>query len=836
MGQPMPSFRLAGWRVGSVVLLMMVAVTLTMIAYMVSQGASTATAIKREALDQIAAEAERRAGALERRFLLYDALHGLARAVLAGRLEFKGYDGPSYRAAAAEIRSNLSRPAAQVRAVGATDAQGLMAWYSDDMELGATTVADRPFFQAIRNGAVQVFLGSPVLGRFTGQIMTHYAKGVYSVDGRLQGVTVLTIDPQTLTGMRAPIIAGRAQVSALFAADGTLISSTEADGVTLPAAALTEVRSRGRASLDAVSDTGRNYHIGLHRATELGLIVAIMVDFAAIDASAEAALTRLETDVLTAWSVAIGLLVASLIAVHSAQRRQAEARERTEAEHGLARLTELAESLQDMVVVWEEDGRPGGRRFTYVSPSSMGLLGVEPEALCAEPRLLRFHADDVGRLRERLTLTRRGENDGSPEQYRLLRRDGSPVWVEVVSSRVARNLTGGGPHRFVSCFRDISAGRAAEAALAEANRRLESVTTNSPATRYEVRGRVLPDGSFALQRQFIARSAARVSGYTMEELETPGFIASVTRGFLDQRPAFVGQVIAEGRSVMDYTMRRRDGTDMRVRDTCFLTSRDGTDVVMTGFAADVSEEALLREQLLETSKLSFLGEMAAGIAHELHQPLAAIELHAETLALEIPAALAERAKVVARVAKISALVERAGSVIRRIRAFSRRDPAAAAPFDPAVAIDDGLAIIERRIADGRVAVIRRYPDEAVRVLGHQAPFEQVIMNLVTNAVDAYGPPTGGEAARLVTVTVARSAEGVEITVADRAGGISPAAMGRLFEPFFTTKPQGVGTGLGLSISYRIVHDMGGRIRADNRDGGAVFTVVLPAVLSTGADL
>ena len=124
----------------------------------------------------------------------------------------------------------------------------------------------------------------------------------------------------------------------------------------------------------------------------------------------------------------------------------------------------------------------------------------------------------------------------------------------------------------------------------------------------------------------------------------------------------------------------------------------------------------------------------------------------------------------------------------------------------------------------------RYPEEPVWVLGHEAPFEQVIMNLVSNAVDAYGPVDGRDGPRReVTVSVTSTEAAVELAVADLAGGIAPEAMERLFEPFFTTKPPGMGTGLGLSISYRIVRDMGGQIRAVNRDGGAVFTVVLPAV-------
>ena len=140
------------------------------------------------------------------------------------------------------------------------------------------------------------------------------------------------------------------------------------------------------------------------------------------------------------------------------------------------------------------------------------------------------------------------------------------------------------------------------------------------------------------------------------------------------------------------------------------------------------------------------------------------------------------------------------------------------------------AMVESLVQAGQVRIRLRYPEEPVWVLGHEAPFEQVIMNLVSNAVDAYGPPDGRDGPqRDVTVSVMSTEAAIEIAVADQAGGIAPEAIGRLFEPFFTTKPHGMGTGLGLSISYRIVRDMGGQIRAENRNGGAVFTVVLPLV-------
>ena len=450
--------------------------------------------------------------------------------------------------------------------------------------------------------------------------------------------------------------------------------------------------------------------------------------------------------------------------------------------------------------------------------------------MCADPDLLRYHPDDIGRVRERMVVLRRGEEEVPAEQYRLMRADGTPIWMEVVANLVAGSQVAGGVQRFVACFRDVSARRAAEQGMADANRRLESVLNNSPAVLYELELRLLPDGSYEVLRQFVSRSAARSSDFTIEELERPGFIASRSSpNFKELRQHSIRMAMEEGKATIEYPFREKSGAERHMRDTCTLTSHEGDRVVLTGFSLDVTEEASLRDQLLETSKLSFLGEMAAGIAHELHQPLTAINLQAEILAIEVPEGSPGKAAVDRRVEKITALVERAGAVIRRIRAFSRRNTEPAAPFDPSAAIEDGLAIIEGRIAEGEVTITRDYPATAVAVLGHEAPFEQVIMNLVSNAIDAYGPP-GSEPAssRQIGVRVAPMGPVIEITVADRAGGIPAEIMSRLFEPFFTTKGVGVGTGLGLSISYRIVSDMGGHIRAVNRDGGALFTVTLPA--------
>ena len=116
------------------------------------------------------------------------------------------------------------------------------------------------------------------------------------------------------------------------------------------------------------------------------------------------------------------------------------------------------------------------------------------------------------------------------------------------------------------------------------------------------------------------------------------------------------------------------------------------------------------------------------------------------------------------------------------------------------------------------------------VLGHIGPFEQVMINLIGNAVDAYSSqPAGDEAVRIIEIEVRVNLAEIEIAISDHAGGVPAVALPRIFEPFFTTKDVGKGTGLGLSICRRIVNEMGGRLDAANHDGGAVFTIRLPRV-------
>jgi len=236
-------------------------------------------------------------------------------------------------------------------------------------------------------------------------------------------------------------------------------------------------------------------------------------------------------------------------------------------------------------------------------------------------------------------------------------------------------------------------------------------------------------------------------------------------------------------------------------------------------------EAELRRtqaELIQASKLSALGEMSAGISHELNQPLAAIRAFAENA--EEFLARERTADAQANLARISALTDRMARIIAALRTFARKD--AAPPHGVALApvLDDALDMLGARIAGQAVAVTGPHARPDVMVLAEPVRLQQVLVNVLANALDAVRE---APAPRL-DVEVEAQADTVSLTVRDNGPGIAPERIHDIFDPFFTTKDVDQGLGLGLSISYGIVAGFGGTIRAGNDPrGGAVFTVTLP---------
>jgi len=222
--------------------------------------------------------------------------------------------------------------------------------------------------------------------------------------------------------------------------------------------------------------------------------------------------------------------------------------------------------------------------------------------------------------------------------------------------------------------------------------------------------------------------------------------------------------------------------------------------------------------------MALLGQMAAGITHDLNQPLTALRTMADNARVLIERGRLDEAK--SNLGTVSQLVGRMGVLTGQLRQFARKAETSLTAVPVAAAITAALFLVERRVEQERVNFRMAVRDQHVHALCDSNRLEQVLVNLFTNALDAMADC----ATRQLTVNVERDGAWALVGVADTGPGIPAEILTHLFEPFFTTKPQGKGLGLGLAISEQIVREFGGELRAEvTAAGGARFVIALPLV-------
>lgn len=228
-----------------------------------------------------------------------------------------------------------------------------------------------------------------------------------------------------------------------------------------------------------------------------------------------------------------------------------------------------------------------------------------------------------------------------------------------------------------------------------------------------------------------------------------------------------------------------------------------------------------RDELVQSAKLAALGQMAAGIGHELNQPLAAIRAHIHSGSTLIARGKSEQA--LNNLDKIRALTGRMADQISHIRRFARRPDSRLHPVDLAAVVNEALSLLEHRFEEEDVTLSLSLSPDVPKVMAEPVRLEQVVINLVANALDA----VAGRPERVVCVTAVSGDDGATLTIADTGAGIAPNDRDAVFDPFFTTKPVGSGLGLGLSISYNIIKDFGAGIAVeDTGPAGTRFAVSL----------
>jgi len=238
---------------------------------------------------------------------------------------------------------------------------------------------------------------------------------------------------------------------------------------------------------------------------------------------------------------------------------------------------------------------------------------------------------------------------------------------------------------------------------------------------------------------------------------------------------------------------------------------------------NITDRVRLEDQLIENDKLTSIGLLAAGVAHEVNTPLAVISSYSQMLRKEISPE-DSRFKLLEKITKQTF---RASEIVNNLLNFSRTNATEFTDVDVHQVIRDTVALLEHQLKSARIRVTQDFRAECPMTAGNAGKLQQVFLNLFVNARDAM--PEGGE----LRITTDMMNSKIEILVQDTGTGISKENITKIYDPFFTTKSPGKGTGLGLSVSYGIVQEHGGTISVESKAGtGTTFRLELPLVRKT----
>lgn len=386
----------------------------------------------------------------------------------------------------------------------------------------------------------------------------------------------------------------------------------------------------------------------------------------------------------------------------------------------------------------------------------------------------------------------------------------SPVWrdrkvgrlAEVLDARMER---GAAP----------AAGVAPEDITARGNDliRWPGLNPAAPNTVYAAQNRVLTRQGWRLV------TLTSASDVTLDALRNAAAAAVLMAfaGLLGMYLALRRRAIASSQRARAALQRAHDELEQRIAQRT-AELHDTNRELMREVRERQHAEQVLRasqDELVHASKLALLGQMSAGITHEISQPLTA--LRALSFNTQLLLKRGEAARVERNLQSITDLTERMGKLTGQLKSFSRKTPLTLGSFPLASAVDNALLLLDNRLRTGQVA-LRVDIAEPLRALCDGGRLEQVLINLCANAIDAMQ----GAPVRTLTIRVWRAEDKAWIRVGDTGAGIPEAVHARLFEPFFSTKPPGQGLGLGLAISADLVREFGGTLRAFNTGGGAAF--------------
>lgn len=464
---------------------------------------------------------------------------------------------------------------------------------------------------------------------------------------------------------------------------------------------------------------------------------------------------------------------------------------------------------------------PAGVRNVYVSDAAAEILGWPVEELLSGDALNRIAPEDAAQMAARLHRHAAGEDGPSTYELTAIRKDGRRTSFEVTASAVELN----GHPAAIAFLVDVTARKAAREATLRTEARFRELIERAP----EPIG-IIRDGAFAYANPAFVDALGYPSAQALYAVSLSALLGPDDLAQLEARFQLI---LAEGRPPPHaYSVRRYDGSTLLLETSSVPFEYEGKPSVLT-MGRDVTERRMLQARLVQADRLAALGTMAAGVAHEINNPLTYLMLNLDWIARKLSGGASDHESTnglaeMLQEARLGA--KRVATIVRELRSFSRTDGETRGAVDLGAVVRSAIKIMGHEIQpQARLSVAFGV---APRILANEGRVEQVVINLLLNAVQAL--PRARAATNEIRVSVQQDAEGhAVLEISDNGEGIAPEVLPRIFDPFFTTKPPGVGTGLGLSICHGIVTSLGGRITVESVPSeGTTFRVAFPgAVLS-----
>jgi PAS domain S-box-containing protein len=454
-------------------------------------------------------------------------------------------------------------------------------------------------------------------------------------------------------------------------------------------------------------------------------------------------------------------------------------------------------------------------RVIFASERCAQILGISVADMLENVPLHLFARDERAHMQYVVGRHREGDLPPPVMETRIVRPDGREVVLELA---VGATTIEGQPASVVF-VRDGTGASLAKETLRRSESRWRALIETAPDGIVLLRDRKIVYANSAAAILLDCENADALKGCTFAEFLHEEDFRAMGERIAALRPG--GLPIGP----YEYRARSRKGRAIVVEVTSILVDdEDGPAVI--GFARDVTESRRLQAQLVRADRLAALGTMAAGVAHEINNPLAFMLLGLDAIQrhFDVDGSIDEEA-VRATMEDVRHGVERIASIARQLHTFSRGEEES-----PVSRATDLVAVLERvcRMVAREVhyhGTLDRRFDSLPPVRGDMGRLEQVFLNILLNAAQALDATRSDGRVQVV----ARSdGDRVVVTVSDNGGGISAENLGRVFDPFFSTKPIGSGTGLGLSICHTIITQIGGEIAIESRAGaGTSVKVTLP---------